>query len=251
MRKNVELSARMKALADMVTPGNVVCDVGCDHGFLSIYLVQSKISPRVIAMDIRSGPLSRCAEHVAQYGLEQYITMRLSDGLHELSPGEAETVVCAGMGGRLMQRILIEGQEKALQLGELILQPQSELKAFREFLRKQGYRIVEENMIEEEGKFYPMMKVVPPQCVNTAESDPEVYAAQAGEAAWQASVCDRFGKLLLTTANPVLYRFLKQRETQLLGIRAGIAAASQTGAARRLAEIDAELADISRAFQYY
>ena len=108
MRKEVELSDRMQAIANLITPGNVVCDVGCDHGFLSIYLVQNKISPKVIAMDVRSGPLSRCAEHVAQYGLDQYITMRLSDGLERLQPGEAETMVCAGMGGRLMQKILTQ-----------------------------------------------------------------------------------------------------------------------------------------------
>ena len=105
MRKEVEISARLKALADMVTPGNRVCDVGCDHGYLSIYLVQKKISPRVIAMDVRTGPLSRCTEHVMQYGLEQYIEQRLSDGLEALAPGEADTVVCAGMGGRLIPAI--------------------------------------------------------------------------------------------------------------------------------------------------
>ena len=183
MRKEVELSARLKALADMVTPGNRVCDVGCDHGYLSIYLVQKKISPRVIAMDVRTGPLSRCTEHVMQYGLEQYIEQRLSDGLEALAPGEADTVVCAGMGGRLMQAILTRQQETAKSLKELILQPQSEVMAFREFLRSQGYRTVEENMIEEEGKFYPMMKVVPGETPIPCENP----------------LYDRFGELLLNS----------------------------------------------------
>ncbi len=244
IRKEVELSARMQALADLITPGNVVCDVGCDHGFLSIYLVQQKISPRVIAMDVRRGPLSRCAEHVEQYGLEQYITMRLSDGLEKLVSGEADTVVCAGMGGRLMQRILTQGQDKTTGLKELILQPQSELKTFRGFLRNQGYRIVKENMIEEEGKFYPMMKVIPP-------GTQDVDSTPADFIDMEQSVYDRFGKRLLTEANPVLYRFLKQRETLLLGIRESIPAASQAGAGERLGEIDAELADIYKAFEYY
>lgn len=239
MSKKVELSARMQAIADLVTPGKVVCDVGCDHGFLSIYLVQNKITPRVIAMDVRSGPLSRCAEHVALYGLEQYITMRLSDGLEGLLPGEAETMVCAGMGGRLMQKILTEGEGKAADLKELILQPQSELKVFRKFLREQGYCTVEENMIEEDGKFYPMMKVVP--------GGEKI----SGESAQEPSVCDRFGALLLEKKNPVLYRFLKQRREQLLSIREGILATSHTGARERICEIDSELADISDAFQYY
>ena len=227
MRKEVELSARLKALADMVTPGNRVCDVGCDHGYLSIYLVQKKISPRVIAMDVRTGPLSRCTEHVMQYGLEQYIEQRLSDGLEALAPGEADTVVCAGMGGRLMQAILTRQQETAKSLKELILQPQSEVMAFREFLRSQGYRTVEENMIEEEGKFYPMMKVVPGETPIPCENP----------------LYDRFGEILLKEANPVLLCFLEYRKCVLMTIRK-----SACGAEERVRDIDRELADIDSAF---
>lgn len=227
MRKEVEISARLKALADMVTPGNRVCDVGCDHGYLSIYLVQKKISPRVIAMDVRTGPLSRCTEHVMQYGLEQYIEQRLSDGLEALAPGEADTVVCAGMGGRLMQAILTRQQETAKSLKELILQPQSEVMAFREFLRSQGYRTVEENMIEEEGKFYPMMKVVPGETPIPCENP----------------LYDIFGELLLKEANPVLQRFLEYRKCVLMTIRK-----SACGAEERVRDIDRELADIDSAF---
>lgn len=230
----------MGALADMVTPGNVVCDVGCDHGYLSIYLVQKKISPNVIAMDVRKGPLSACKEHVEQCGLEQYITMRLSDGLDALEPGETDTVVCAGMGGRLMQQILVRGQEKARVLKELILQPQSELMDFRKFLREQGYRITDENMIEEEGKYYPMMRVVPGEADTEKEETPE-----------EVRVCDRFGRLLLESANPVLYCFLKQREELLKGIRQSITASSRNGAKQRISELEEELEDIRRAYDYY
>ncbi|MDE6891652.1 MAG: class I SAM-dependent methyltransferase [Lachnospiraceae bacterium] len=64
LTKTITLSARMQALADMVTEGNRVCDLGCDHGFLSIYLVQRQISPGVLAMDVGKGPLMRAEEHV-------------------------------------------------------------------------------------------------------------------------------------------------------------------------------------------
>ena len=66
----VILSNRMQALTDMVTPGTVITDVGCDHGFVSVYLVQKGLSPRVIAMDVRSGPLERAREHIREYGLQ-------------------------------------------------------------------------------------------------------------------------------------------------------------------------------------
>ena len=106
----VILSNRMQALTDMVTPGTVITDVGCDHGFVSVYLVQKGLSPRVIAMDVRSGPLERAREHIREYGLQDRIETRLSDGLHGLKTGEANGMICAGMGGPLMEKILTEGR---------------------------------------------------------------------------------------------------------------------------------------------
>ena len=75
MEKIVELSRRMQAAADMVSSGNRVCDVGCDHGYVSIYLVQSGKSPSALAMDVNQGPLLRAKEHVRRYGVEPYITL--------------------------------------------------------------------------------------------------------------------------------------------------------------------------------
>ncbi|MBR1866467.1 MAG: SAM-dependent methyltransferase, partial [Lachnospiraceae bacterium] len=78
MAKQVQLSKRLKMLADLVTPGNVTAEVGCDHGFLSIYLIQNGISPRVIASDVRQGPLDAAREYIAEWKLENYIETRLS-----------------------------------------------------------------------------------------------------------------------------------------------------------------------------
>ena len=159
--KPVMLSGRMQAVAAMVTVGNRVCDVGCDHGFVPIYLIEQGISPGVLAMDVGIGPLSAAKEHIAERGLESVVETRLSDGLHNYIIGEADTLICAGMGGRLMMRILTDNRKKTESFEELILQPQSEIEQFREWLRGQGYCITDENMIEEDGKFYPMMRVTP------------------------------------------------------------------------------------------
>ena len=78
--KLVTLSERLQAVVSMVTVGNRVCDVGCDHGFVSVYLIMQNISPRVLAMDVRRGPLSAAGEHIAEYGLGNLIEARLSDG---------------------------------------------------------------------------------------------------------------------------------------------------------------------------
>lgn len=208
--KKVELSERMQAVADFVTNGNRVCDVGCDHGYVSIYLVQEKIAPSVLAMDVNKGPLLRAKEHVQQYDMERYITLRLSDGLTAYEPGEADTLICAGMGGRLLQSILEKEAEKTADFKELILQPQSEIGAFRRFLRNEGYCILAENMILEDGKFYPMMKAVP--------GDKTVLCEGEGTQDLKITMEDMFGPLLLKQKHPVLLQFLHFEKEMKEGI---------------------------------
>ena len=151
----------MKAVAAMVTPGHVLCDVGTDHGYVPIALIQKQLIPRAIAMDINPGPLERAKEHIGLYELGEYIETRLSDGVAALQEGEADSIVVAGMGGELVIHILTEGEAICRKAKELILQPQSDIWKVRRFLRENKYQIVDEDMVFEEGKYYPMMKVVP------------------------------------------------------------------------------------------
>ncbi|MCM1262122.1 MAG: class I SAM-dependent methyltransferase [Butyrivibrio sp.] len=228
MKENIVLSDRLLALACMVTKGSRVCDVGCDHGFLSIYLFKKGISPKVIAMDVNEGPLMRAKEHIWEYGAETYIETRLSDGLAAYQAGEADTLICAGMGGRLMMRILENDIHKTKSFKELIMQPQSEVQQFRRFLRSQGYKIVEENMIEEDGKFYPMMKAVREESVDSVQDactkseyvlqQPERTREKTGsgqtgvESCWYQQIYDRYGELLIRNKSAVLYRYLEKEK---------------------------------------
>lgn len=197
--RNVALSERLKAVAGMVTAGNRVCDVGCDHGFVPIYLVQQGKSPRVLAMDLREGPLRAAREHVAAYGLDGQIETRLSDGLHNYNIGEADTLICAGMGGGLMLRILAQESKKAASFQELILQPQSEIEQFRRFLRENGFRIHDEEILLEEGKFYQVIRAVP----GMKEEENKL-----------CKLADRYGPVLLQKRTPVFLSFL-EREAAL------------------------------------
>ncbi|MBQ8633997.1 MAG: SAM-dependent methyltransferase [Lachnospiraceae bacterium] len=196
--KFVQLSKRLLAAAGMVTKGNIVADVGCDHAYTSIYLCQAGIAPKVIAMDVNKGPLVGAKAHVEEAGLSEHIDIRLSDGLQKLIPGEADTVLLCGMGGLLMIKILSDYPQATASLKELILQPQSEVGEVRAFLHKQGYEITEEHMLKEDGKFYVMMRAV--------KSDvPQAYETE----------CDYvYGKLLLEEKNPVLLEYL-DREHRL------------------------------------
>ena len=99
----MQLSLRLSAIADLVTEGNRLVDVGCDHGYLPVYLIFEKKIPQAIAADVGKGPLSRAREHIHQYGLDNYIETRLSDGLKEIGKEEGDTLVIAGMGGPLME----------------------------------------------------------------------------------------------------------------------------------------------------
>ena len=155
----MELSRRLRAVAGLVTPGNRLADVGTDHGYIPIYLIKEKKIPSAIAMDVNRGPLQRAVVHISEEGLTEKIETRLSDGLKELKPGEVDAAVIAGMGGALTIRILEEGREVAEKMKELILQPQSEIARVRYWLTENGFSIEEEDIVLEDGKYYPMMRV--------------------------------------------------------------------------------------------
>lgn len=156
-----KLSKRLQAIADLITPGNRVADIGTDHGYLPVYLVQSGVCPSAIAADVREGPLECARKHIAENHLQQYITARLSDGLREFEPGEADSFVLAGMGGLLMIKILEEGADLASGAKELALGPQSDIAAVRRYVREHGMSVDREELVLEYGKFYPALHVVP------------------------------------------------------------------------------------------
>ncbi len=192
------LSGRMQMVADMVSRGNVLADIGCDHGFVSIYLLENGICPKVIAMDVNEGPLLRAKEHIAMRGLTPYIEVRLSDGMEKLLFGEADSILIAGMGGRLAIRILTDGLDKAKALKEMILQPQSELQLVRQFLTDNGFHIIQEDMVKDNGKFYPAMRVVWRE---------EKAQALTEEELW-------YGPLLLKEKHPVLREYLMNEKAK-------------------------------------
>lgn len=202
----MELSKRLSALVGLAEPGVCVADVGCDHGYVSIRLVRNQMFQRAIAMDVRTGPLNAAEKNIAMYGLTDKIQTRLSDGLHELKEAEADTVICAGMGGALMVKILSEGfsREKiAIGITQLILQPQSEVASVRKYLSQTGFRIVKEDMVYEDGKYYPMFRAI--RC---AEQDTG-FGDEAD--------CV-YGPLLLENKHPVLKTYLVWEKGILEGV---------------------------------
>ena len=121
----MQLSKRLLAVSEMVTSNSRLADIGTDHGYIPIYLIENKRVPRAIAMDVNKGPLNRAKENIEHHGLENYIETRLSDGAAALHSGEVDAVVIAGMGGGLVMKILTEGSGVLKSVKELILDRKS------------------------------------------------------------------------------------------------------------------------------
>lgn len=234
--RELRLSERLLALAEMVPEKKSVADVGCDHGFLDIYLVLNKNAPGAWAMDVRKGPLAAAAQHIREYGLEDRIKTVLSDGLENYEAGAAQILVCAGMGGPLMQRILTSYPEKTESFEEMILQPQSELREFREFLRKNDYRILEERILLDEGKYYFPMRV-------------RKEAAFLEEGLPDQELCDRFGAYLLRERSPLLRQYLLQQQRVFDGIRERLQ--DQEKHSERVREVEEEREALRRALMLW
>jgi tRNA (adenine22-N1)-methyltransferase len=228
----IRLSKRMKAVAAMVTTGGILADVGTDHGYVPIALLQRQKIRGAIAMDINPGPLARARENIAAAHLEDYIQTRLSDGVEALSPGEADSILIAGMGGELMIHILSEGEALCASARELILQPQSDIRKVREYLREHKYRIVDEDMVCEEGKYYPMMRAV-----KVEENDAWSRMSEETRIA-----CDLYGPQLLRNGNPVLRRFLVRQHRQLTQLLQKLSMQQESEAIlRRMEQVREEL----------
>lgn len=231
----MELSKRMQAVADLVTVGNKVVDIGTDHAYIPIYLIEENKSPAVIAMDINEGPLKIAESHIKEKYFQDKIEVRLSNGFEKLKAYEADTAVIAGMGGALVIRILDTYRNVTDSLKEIILQPQSELAKVRQYLLTEGFAVVEEEMVIEDGKYYPMMKVLPKK--NTVEM-------------WNEAELE-YGKLLLEKKHPILRQFLERE----LRIRKQILEklCEQEGAniELRKEEVQGEIKIIQKGMEYY
>ena len=209
----IPLSDRLTACCKFINSGDRVADVGCDHGYLSIYLVQRNICQKVIAMDVRKGPLARAAQTIERFGCENVVETRLSDGIQKLALGEADGFVCAGMGGRLVLQILHRDKEKVACMKQVILQPQSELWLVRRMLSRWGMEIETERMVFEEGKFYPMMRIRPNAAFANAEPVcDEKFLTRFEQGDLKLYAEELYGKLLLEEKNEVLKEYLNREE---------------------------------------
>ena len=150
----MELNGRLKQIASLVPHCRTLADVGTDHGYIPIYCASHGICDYALAMDINPMPLRSAQSNILKYGLDDKITVRLSDGLQALAANEADVIVIAGMGGLLMRDILQSGDSVIGKDTLLILQPMLAARELREYLYSSGFDIFDEYVCREQDKFY-------------------------------------------------------------------------------------------------
>ena len=155
--KHIELTPRLRMVADMIPTGAILADVGTDHAYLpAALMLEGKLSG-AIAADLRQGPLSRAKETVREYGLNGKIGFRLCDGLSGIRAGEVNAVSIAGMGGETIVMILEAAPWVQNEGIRLILQPMTRAEDLRRWLLHNGFTILEEHLIIDGRHLYPVM----------------------------------------------------------------------------------------------
>ena len=228
------LSGRMSLVAEMVTKGNKCADIGCDHGYVAIWLYKTGRSPHVIAADVRKGPLKSAEENARAFGCGDNVECRLGDGLAVLEQNEAESIIIAGMGGRTMVSILDGRPGVRDAASELILEPQSEAKEVRKYLYANGFEINDEGLVREENKYYPVIKAV--KAFKAGELSEEEYT---------------FGPCLIKKKDPLLKEMIMKKRQELYSIKKELANGKDDSAMKRLREVEDELLITGRVLENY
>lgn len=226
-KMKIKLSNRLQAVAGQIPAGLRVADIGTDHGYLPVYLVVNDIAPRVIATDRGKRPLDSAVQLVGLLSLDSQIELRLGDGLKVLTPGEAEVICIAGMGGVAIKEIIRESMEVAKAARRLVLQPQRNVPAVRRFLAESGFRIVAEDLAEDDGFYY------------------EVMAVEPGEMRLSALEED-FGPLLLQQGHPLFKDFLSLKEADMSRLLEAMAGNDSPDSQARKKQLGEEITRINK-----
>lgn len=163
----MHLDSRLSLIASLVRKGSRVADIGTDHAYLPVFLVEQGIIPSAIASDIRQGPADRALKTVADAKLAGRISVRLGNGLSTVSPQETDDIVIAGMGGETIASILNDAPWTKDAPYRFILQPMTKPEVLREFLLNAGYALTEEHIAY--NNHHPYLVLCAEYCPDTAK----------------------------------------------------------------------------------
>ncbi len=165
---NIKLSKRLQAIYDLVPQSNVLADIGSDHALLPIALVLNGKVTRAYASEVNEGPYEATVKNIEKYEVQNYVTPVLSNGISELEK-DVTTISICGMGGSLIVDILDKDKEKLSSVDTLILEPNNNEENVRIWLMNNGYEIAFEKLVDEDDRFYEIIKAVKGKATYTKE----------------------------------------------------------------------------------
>lgn len=226
----MKLTPRLAALAELVPHGSIVADIGTDHAYLPVYLVQERGCRLVVASDISPGPLALARETVAAFNCLHKIDLRLGNGLQVLRADDAiETVVIAGLGGRSIAALLEEGREQLRQAQRLILQPMQDAALLRLYLAGHGFALLQETLVLEGSRLYEIIMAAPGR-----EEETDLFRLAVGPR-------------LLERQPPLLAKLLREKMRRLRAVRSSLQKARHNSVREKIREVEQELSRLEEA----
>jgi len=193
----LKLDPRLQAIAEYVKKGERVADIGTDHGYIPIYLVENGMSPKIFATDVNPGPLDNARSMVEAREMDKTIKLKLGNGLEPIIGENIDKVIIAGMGGFLIRDILVEGEKFISEMKpSLVLQPMVAQPELRKWLRENGYRVISERIAKDRRKFYEIMLV------------------ERGKESCENLAHDEIGIKMLEEKDPLLMDFVNHKITK-------------------------------------
>lgn len=153
----MNIGRRLEVIAENVLENSVFADIGTDHAYLPVWLLQNNKIKCAVAGDIAEGPCLAAKNTVSMYGFSKKITVRKGSGLKVLQKGEADCIAIAGMGGTTIIDILQDDFEIAAELKRMILQPMAGAASLRKWLCSNGWVIVNEELVEDGRHLYEII----------------------------------------------------------------------------------------------
>jgi len=197
----MDISERLKQIANMIEECDTIVDVGTDHGYVPIYLVKKGIIKKAIASDINRGPVEKAKNNIILNRASSQISCRLGGGLSTVKCGEVQVAIIAGMGGNLIRDIMENDLDVVKKLKYMILQPVQNAEVLREYLYNTGYDIINEEICVDDGRFYEILKV---RYNNKPKVVEKIY--------YEISL------ILLDKKNPVMQKFIEYKLQKYLKI---------------------------------
>lgn len=165
------ISKRLSSIASLVKKDMVVADIGSDHAFLPIYLIQNKMVTKVYASDNKKGPLTQAKSNIDTAMLSEQITTYLADGLDKL-PQDVDTIIIAGMGVDTIISILNKHADRLLSIKQIIVQPNNNVHVMRQWINDMQF-FIEDELLIKEYKYYQIIAINPQ--ITADYSDKEIY----------------------------------------------------------------------------